>query len=122
MVFGWKDVKRQEVLDLLAGVKDLFADKDKWLLVPKAEDKNKQSTDPLNDQAVRWNLLGAGEKVAAGLFAMPHANYVECASRELLDRLSDGKAIHGMSWDDEYALICLAHEWLETVTEGEIDE
>jgi hypothetical protein len=35
--------------------------------------------------------------------------------------LSDGKAIHGMTYDDEYALICLAHEWLEAADEDDLD-
>lgn len=32
--------------------------------------------------------------------------------RDYLDDISDGKAIHGMSYDDEHALICLAYETL----------
>lgn len=109
-MFGWETVEKAHVVALLGSLKELFADPAKWVFWPKAEDKSGLAVDPTSDQAVKWCLLGAGEKLAAGLFAPPLDQYVECATRDVLNEMSDGKLIHGMSYDDEYALICLAHE------------
>jgi hypothetical protein len=109
-MFGWDAVEKQHVIDILLALKDFFSDKERWTDFPPAEDKNGVVVDPSSDQAVRWSLMGAGEKLGVPLFGLPLANYVECATRELLDDLTDGKHAHGMSYDDEYALICLAIE------------
>jgi hypothetical protein len=110
--FDWKDVEQEHVLQLLGAMRKLYADPDKWLLWPRAENESGQVVSPCSLSAAKWSLLGAGEMCAAAIFIHPLCDYVECAMRDLLDDLSDGKAIHGMKYEDEYALICLAYEHL----------
>lgn len=111
-MFAWETVSKQNVIDLLSALKKFYADASRWIDYPRAEDINGKEIDPHSDLAVRWCLMGAGEKLGLPLFGSPLSDYVECATRELLDELSDGKHAHGMSYGDEYALICLAHEHL----------
>ena len=117
MFYEWARVEREDVILLLSAVKKLFADPDKWVFWPRAENSNGQEVSPHSDDAVRWCLLGAAERCAETLFDKPICDFVECAMRDFLNDLSDDKLSHGMTYDDEYALICLGHEFL---TSGEI--
>ncbi len=103
---------------MLAGVKRLFADPDQWIVFPRAEDASGLSVPPGSSQAVRWCMLGAGERCAEAIFDKPLSDYVECAMREFLDDISDGKFEKGMSYDDEYALVCLGYEFLKGDNNG----
>ena len=112
--YGWKHVEQEHVAILLGAVKKVFADPNKRLLWPRAENESGQEISPFSTEASKWSLLGAGEMCATAIFSNPLDRYVECAMRDFLDDISDGKSIHGMTYEDEFALISLGHELLET--------
>ena len=111
-MYGWDTVEKQHVVDLLTALKEFFSDKDKWIYWPRGEDKTGKEVEPSSEDAVMWCLSGAGQVLASKMFDVPLCDYVECATREVLDEMSDGKHAHGMTYDDEYALICLVLEQL----------
>lgn len=112
MFYNWKDVKEADVIFILEKVKDFFADPSKWIYWPIAIDGTGLEVDPLSPKAIKFSLMGALTKFASEKYSLPLGNYIDCAAREFLDDLSDNLLIKGLSYEDEYALICLGHEFL----------
>ena len=112
MFYNWRDVNREDVVYLLEKLKSFFADESNWVFWPIAVDDNNIEVDPMVPNARRWSLMGASQKFSTEKFGLPLANYVDCATRDFLNDLSDDLLIKGLSYQDEYALICLGHEFL----------
>jgi hypothetical protein len=110
---GWQYVEQEQVLWLLRELKDFFADPSKWVYHPQAVDQFGLETNPIALAASKWSLMGAGQKLAEEKYGAELARYIDCAAREYLNDLVDGKLIKGMTYDDEYALLCLGLEQLE---------
>lgn len=122
MFYGWRDVESEHVIQLLGSVRKMFSDPSAWIAHPRAEDASGNEVSPHSSTAVKWSLLGAGERCAETIFADPLCNYVECAMREYLDDISSGKAIHTTNYEDEYNLICLGYDFLQGEREGDQTE
>lgn len=113
MFRDWKNVDEQQVLYVLLGLKNLFADKTKWVDWPIACNIAGMAVDPCDSSAISWSLMGASIKIATEKYNHPLSNYIDCATREFLLDLSDDNLIGKLiPYDDEYALICLGHEYL----------
>lgn len=119
MFFGWESVDRKQVLDLLIQVRELFASPNNWLFWPLATDTNDQEVDPLSDQATKWSLMGACDKLT-GNYSRPLAGCISCAAREYLNDLTSDDLIHGkLDYQKEIDLLNLAIEELEKEVSNE---
>jgi hypothetical protein len=113
MFNDWRDVSKEQVLDLLKELKSLFADKNKWIDFPEAVDEHGTEVDPLDEKAVAFSLMGASFKIACSKYETPLANFVDCATRELLaDLAGEGTIGKLLPYEEEYSLICLGLEIL----------
>jgi hypothetical protein len=113
MFNDWRDVSKEQVLDVLTGLKDLFADQKKWIEWPEAIDEHGTEVDPLDEKAVAFSLMGASFKIACSKHATPLANFVDCSVREFLtDLAGEGTIGKLMSYQEEYDLICMSLELL----------
>lgn len=114
MFQNWKEVEKEHVLYLLEQLKELFTNKNNWIDWPEAVDTHGNTIDPLDPNAKKWNLLGASMKIASEKYKYPLAHFIDCAARDFLYELSDDNVIGKLlSYDDEFALICLGLEYLK---------
>jgi hypothetical protein len=115
MFYDWRYVERVQVLELLKQVRDLFTDPNKWVDWPIAVNAFGQEVSPCDVQTcVMWSLMGAIDMFSSHTHPKPLNGFVASAARDYLDDLSDNKLFKEMlSYDDEFALICLAVEELE---------
>lgn len=114
MFLGWEQVTREQVITNLRSLKDLFSIESNWITWPEAENASGKETNPSSPDAVRWCLSGASEKITRLSFPIPLCDFIDCATREYINDLSDETFIKGiLSYQDEFALICLALDELE---------
>lgn len=117
---GWQDVNNKAALYLLTELHELFSDPSKWISWPLAINAAGEEVNPRSPDAVAWSLMGASTKLAQATYPLPIADFIDCAVRDFLNEISDNKLFGKMlSYDDEYALICLALEHLELNKETE---
>jgi hypothetical protein len=113
MFNDWRDVSKEQVLEVLAGLKELFADQKKWIEWPEAVDEHGTEVDPLDEKAVAFSLMGASFKLAASKHKTPLANFIDCATRNFLADLSgESSTVIMLSYQEEYTLICMGLELL----------
>lgn len=113
MFNSWRDVSKEQVLEVLAGLKALFADQTKWIEFPEAVDEHGTEVDPLDERAVAFSLMGASFKLAAAKHSTPLANFVDVAARGFLtDLAGEGTIGKLLSYAEEYSLICMGLELL----------
>lgn len=116
MFYGWEKVDKNDVANLLQGLKQLFISPDTWNYWPAAIDSLENEVSPLSADAMKWSLLGACELLCHQKYDEPMASFVSCATREYLNDISDEKLIHGgFNYEDEVALIDLGIEFIGKV-------
>lgn len=114
MFCDWEQVTKDQVLNLLLLLRDFFIDRGVWITWPLAENQKGYEVDPASPEAVRWCLSGASEKITKALYQAPLSGFIDCATKDFLNELSDESLIKGsLSYEDEFALICLAINELE---------
>lgn len=113
MFYSWRDVEKEHVIYVLEKVKKLFSDQSNWIDWPVAINAAETNIDPCSPDAKKWNLMGALVKFGVEKYSQPLADYIDCATREFLNDLSDESLIKGnLNYEDEYALICLGLEYI----------
>lgn len=114
MFLGWEQVTREQVLKNLHSLRELFSIETNWITWPLAENLSGVEADPSSPEAIRWCLAGASEKLTKQSYPAPLSDFIDCATRDYLNDLSDENLIKGnLTYQDEFALICLAIDDLE---------
>lgn len=110
---SWKGVSREQVLCVLSALKDLFAEKEKWIDWPIATDSSGSEVEPLDERAEKFSLMGASFKIATEKYQTPLANFIDCAVREYLADLEETSIGKMMTYEEEFTLICTGLELLK---------
>jgi hypothetical protein len=109
----WEQVSKEQVFFVLGELKTLFSDRETWIDWPEALDEHGITVEPLDEYARKFSLSGASFKIAASKYPSPLSNFVDCAVRDYLsDMTNEGLIGKLLSYEDEYALICLGYESL----------
>lgn len=112
MFHGWP-IEKSQCLKLLKQLLGLYENKDKWIYWPIAVDDNGIEVKPNNPKAVKYSLIGACELFTAE-YKEPENEFIDCATREFLNDLSNDNLIHGKcDYDEEMDLIKMAIKELE---------
>lgn len=113
MFYGWEQVTKEQVLNLLLSLRDLFQDESRWINWPLAANALGQEVIPTDPHATAWCLPGATEKLVTEMYLYPLSTFIDCAGREFLNDLSEELLIKGtMDYRQEFALICQGIEEL----------
>ena len=123
MFQGWRDVEQEQVLHVLKKLKELFADKDKWIDWPLAEDETGLEVKPDNPKAVKFCLMGASELFTKQQYEKPLCDYIECAVRDYLNELTNNDLILGkLDYDGEMLALNMGIEELDDKIPNDKDE
>jgi|SRR5579885_723514 len=113
MFQNWQDVNKDQVLNILKKLDDLFVDPNKWIFYPNAIDEKGNEVKTTDPKAVKFSLYGASEMFAIQAHSKPLCDFVDCALREYLNELSSDDLVLGKcEYEDERLLIRMGIEEL----------
>jgi len=109
MFYGWDTVEKEQSLALLKKLEALFSDSEKWIYWPIATTSDDIEVAPTDPKATKFSLMGACELFTKQDYESPQSEFVDCATREYLNSLSNDDILHGKTnYDDEMLLIKMA--------------
>jgi hypothetical protein len=111
MFLGWQSVSEEQVISILSDLQIIFSDKDNWIDFPISIDKNGSEVDPLSQEADKFSLMGASYRLAKEKYP-EIAQFVDCATREMIFEMTDGKW-RNLSYEEEIGYINSAIEFLK---------
>lgn len=111
MFQNWEQVNKEQVLNILKKLDDLFEDPNKWIFYPNAIDENDNEVKTIDPKAIRYSLYGASEMFSIKEHPKPLCDFVDCALREYLNELSSDDLVIGKcEYEDERLLIRMGIE------------